>query len=719
MRKEILEVLKNSDRALSFAELDSLLELKTAGEYQQLCQEVATLCDEGVVYHSNKDRYLLMERSPLRKGILRANKKGFGFVDILEQEEDVFVTEDNMNGAIHGDQVLVEILHHKPDGRMEGRIVRVLKRELSTLVGEVVCKRRKCYVDPDDNKFRFLVEIPKGKTLGAVDGHKVLVRVIGQGSRNKYKGEILKILGHKNDPGVDILSITYKYNIPESFPEEVEEELLRIPEEVSDEDRKGRRDLTSWEIFTIDGDDTKDIDDAISIKKLENGNYKLGVHIADVSYYIKEGTALDLSAMDRGTSVYLVDRVIPMIPHQLSNGICSLNPEVDRLAISCVMEIDQKGHIVDYEIFPSVICSRIQMTYKKVNEILERNTVPEGYEPYEDSLRKMAELASILRENKLERGYLDFDVDEPKILVDEQCHPTEIVLRERGVGENLIEDFMIIANECVATHIFYMELPFIYRVHEYPKEEKIRTFLTFLGTLGYTYTGNMKDVHPKTIQKLLEFLKDKPEFKILSSLLLRNMQKAVYRPQNLGHYGLASKCYTHFTSPIRRYPDTTVHRLLRTYLFDGDISSETIHHWEEKLVFVAENSSARERASIECEREVEDMKMAEYMEDHIGEEFDGMISSVTNFGMFIELDNMVEGLCRLSEMHDFFHYDEMTMSVTGERSNVKYTIGDRVRIRVKRASKVEKTIDFDIVRKLEKNEQKAVEKQKENTAEKN
>ena len=370
------------------------------------------------------------------------------------------------------------------------------------------------------------------------------------------------------------------------------------------------------------------------------------------------------------------------------------------------MEIDEQAKIVDYDIFQSVIRSRKKMTYKDVNSILEQNIVPSGYEPFADDLRMMADLAKILRTAKNKRGYLDFDVDEAKILVDENCHPTDIVKRERGVGENLIEDFMIIANECVATHIFYMELPFIYRIHEYPKEEKIREFLSYIGTLGYHYKGNLKDMSPKTIQGLLEYLKDKKEFKILSSLLLRNMKKAVYRPENLGHYGLASKCYTHFTSPIRRYPDTTVHRLLRTYLFNHDMSPETIRHWQEKLVFVSDNSSAKERASINCEREVEDMKMAEYMEDHIGEEFEGMISGVTNFGLFIELDNLVEGLCRLADMKEFFHFDEATMSVVGEKTKKKYSLGDRVLIKVVAASKEEETIDFEILKSLE--DEKAV-----------
>ena len=410
--------------------------------------------------------------------------------------------------------------------------------------------------------------------------------------------------------------------------------------------------------------------------------------------------------MDRGTSVYLVDRVIPMIPHQLSNGICSLNEGVERLTISCVMEIDTNGKIINYDIFESFIKYRKKMTSTAVNSILEDNIIPEGYEEYESDLRLMASLAKILRKSKLARGYLDFDVDEAKILVDEKCHPTDIVLRERGVGENLIEDFMIIANECVATHIFYMELPFIYRVHEIPKEERIYDFLSYIGTLGYVYKGNMKDTNPKAVQGLLEFLKDKKEFKILSSLLLRSMQKAVYKPENLGHYGLASKCYTHFTSPIRRYPDTTVHRLLRTYLFNNDLSTETISHWEDKLNVVADIASSREKASVNCEREVEDMKMAEYMEDHIGEEFKGMISGITNFGIFIQLDNLIEGLCRLADMKEFFHYDERSMTVIGEKTKIKYAMGDIVLIKVVRASKEEQTIDFEIIKKIDEIEEK-------------
>lgn len=704
MRDNIINVLKNAEKALDIFELQDLLEVTTVEDTQLLGEELRKMEEEVLIYHSHKDKYMLLEKSHLRKGVMRANKKGFGFVEIENMEDDVYVSQDNMNGAIHDDIVLVEITSKMTLDRLEGRILKIIERKIQRYIGLINFDNNGVgHIKLDDSKIKLDIEIPKDKSMNAVDGHKVIVELSKKiNNSGRYEGNVVEIIGHVNDPGVDILSIIYKYNINVDFPEDVKAEVAKMPMEVDEREVRGRRDLREQIIFTIDGDDTKDIDDAISIRKLANGHYELGVHIADVSYYVKEGSPLDNEAMERGTSVYLVDRVIPMLPHELSNGICSLNPNVDRLAMSCVMEFDGSGKQLNYEIFPSVIKSRIQMTYKKVNSILEKNEIPEGYEEYVDLLRLMEDLAKILRKAKTRRGYIDFGVDEAKIIVDDNCVPTEIVLRDRGKGENLIEDFMIAANECVATHIYFMNLPFIYRVHEYPKEEKIRSFLGFVSSLGYQVNGNIKDVKPTTIQKILEQLEDKPEYKILSSLLLRSMQKAVYKPENLGHYGLASSCYTHFTSPIRRYPDTTVHRLLRTYLIDSRIDMSTIRKWEEKLVYIAEHSSARERASVDCEREVEDMKMAEYMEKHIGEEYEGMISSVTSFGMFVELDNLIEGLVPLREMKDFFHFDEEHMTLTGERSHVKYSIGDRVLIKVVRASKEEKTIDFEVIRKVEK-----------------
>ena len=700
MRENILNVLKNSSKALNIYEIQDALGIKDVDELRDLSSELRKLEDETIIYHSNKDRYMMLEDSHLRKGVMRVNKKGFGFVIVDGLDDDVYVSQDNMNGAIHDDVVLVEITSKMNIDKLEGRVLKIIKRPTTRYIGEINFKGDYGYITLDDNKIKINIKVPKEDSMNAVDGHKVVVELGKRLNNTNYLGKIVDIIGHKNDPGVDILSIVYKYNINTEFPDDVKEELKNFPSEVRDQDLVGRRDLRGEVIFTIDGDDTKDIDDAISIEKLNNGHYKLGVHIADVSYYVKEGSPLDNEAMERGTSVYLVDRVIPMLPHELSNGICSLNPNTDRLAISCVMEFDNAGRQLEYDIFPSVIRSRIQMTYKKVNSILEKNVVPEGYEPFAESLREMEELAKILRKMKEKRGYIDFEVDEAKILVDENCKPTEIVLRERGAGEKLIEDFMIAANECVASHIYFMNLPFIYRVHEVPKEEKLRSYLNFVSSLGYQVTGDLSDTSPKTVQKIIKSLQDKKEFKILSSLLLRSMQKAVYKPENLGHYGLASKCYTHFTSPIRRYPDTTVHRLLHTYLFDQKIDMPTIRKWEEKLVYIAEHSSSRERASIDCEREVDDMKMAEYMEGHIGEEFEGMISSVTNFGMFVELDNLIEGLVSLRDMKDFFHFDEEHMTLVGEKSHVKYMIGERVVVRVVRASKEEKIIDFEVVRKV-------------------
>ena len=700
MRDEVLEILSNAERSLLFEEIDSLLDIKSIEETQELVKVLNELEENGDVYKSNKNKYMSFDMCHLKKGRLSGNRNGYGFVKVVGLEDDIYINASNMNDALDGDTVVVEVISTNNKGETEGRIVRILKRGVTAIVGEISFKKEIGYVVPDDKKLNFVIEIPKSKNKGSVDGHKVLVKIIDKDPKGRYKGEVIEIIGHKNDVGVDILSIVYKYNIKTEFDSETLTELDSVSEEVSEDEKIGRTDLTNEMIFTIDGDDTKDIDDAISIEKLENGNYKLGVHIADVSYYVKEGTAIDNEAMERGTSVYLVDRVIPMLPHKLSNGICSLNPEVERLSISCVMEIDEKGRTVNYDIFPSVIKSRIQMTYKKANKIVEEGIIPEGYEPYSDKLLLMKELSLVIRKAKDERGFIDFDVDEAKILVDDNGEAIDVVLRDRGVAEKIIEDFMIQANECVATHIFYMELPFVYRVHEYPKEESIKEFLSFLSSLGYSVPGDVKGTNPKAIQTLLKFLHGKKEFKILSSLLLRKMQKAVYLPQNLGHYGLASKCYTHFTSPIRRYPDTTVHRLLRTYLFNSDISTNTVGHWQEKLVYIAENSSLRERNSIECEREVDDMKMAEYMEKHVGEEFKGMIASIVNFGMFIQLENLIEGLVHVNDLNDYFKYDELTQTLTGEKTGMKYTLGDEVMVKCVRASKEEKQIDFEIIKKL-------------------
>ena len=700
MREEIIELLGKEKRALSATEICDKLNLNTAGELKKLLDDLRILEESYTVYKSNKDKYMLFENSHLLKGRLSVNKKGFGFVIVDGRDEDIYIDAKNMNGALNNDLVVVEELKGQNGKKTEGRVVKVLKKENNLIVGEYKIIDGNPHFIPDDKKLRMEIILDNKDLDDLVDGHKIQVSIVKEMGKYKYLGEVVKIIGHKNDPGVDILSIIYDHGINDVFTDEVMEEVNELPSEVLDSDRKGRKDLTDMTIFTIDGDDTKDIDDAISISK-KGENYILGVHIADVSYYVKEGTALYKEAYSRGTSVYLVDRVVPMLPHKLSNGICSLNPNVDRLAISCIMEITPNGKIVSHDIFESIIRSRIQMTYKKVNKILNDEETPEGYEPFKDDLKLMWELAKILRKEKLARGYLDFDVDEPKILVDENCKPYDVVLRERGKGENMIEDFMIAANETVAEHVFYMGLPFVYRVHEVPDNEKVEEFLNSISMLGYHIVGDRNFVYPKSMKKILDQLRDKEGFEILSTLLLRCMKKAVYKPENLGHYGLASKCYTHFTSPIRRFPDTTVHNLLRKYIFNEPNDKELnrlIEYWEENLPALCDHASEKERDSIDCERDVESMKMAEYMESHIGEEYDGTISSVMNFGLFVQLDNMIEGLVHISEIKgDYYTFDETTHTLRGEKKGKMYKLGQKVRVVVTNASKENSTIDFNLV----------------------
>ena len=700
MREEIIELLGKEKRALSATEICDKLNLNTAGELKKLLDDLRILEESYTVYRSNKDKYMLFENSHLLKGRLSVNKKGFGFVIVDGRDEDIYIDAKNMNGALNNDLVVVEELKGQNGKKTEGRVVKVLKKENNLIVGEYKIIDGNPHFIPDDKKLRMEIILDNKDLDDLVDGHKIQVSIVKEMGKYKYLGEVVKIIGHKNDPGVDILSIIYDHGINDVFTDEVMEEVNALPSEVLDSDRKGRKDLTDMTIFTIDGDDTKDIDDAVSISK-KGENYILGVHIADVSYYVKEGTALYKEAYSRGTSVYLVDRVVPMLPHKLSNGICSLNPNVDRLAISCIMEITPNGKIVSHDIFESIIRSRIQMTYKKVNKILNDEETPEGYEPFKDDLKLMWELAKILRKEKLSRGYLDFDVDEPKILVDENCKPYDVVLRERGKGENMIEDFMIAANETVAEHVFYMGLPFVYRVHEVPDNEKVEEFLNSISMLGYHIVGDRNFVYPKSMKKILDQLRDKEGFEILSTLLLRCMKKAVYKPENLGHYGLASKCYTHFTSPIRRFPDTTVHNLLRKYIFNEPNDKELnrlIEYWEENLPALCDHASEKERDSIDCERDVESMKMAEYMEGHIGEEYDGTISSVMNFGLFVQLDNMIEGLVHISEIKgDYYTFDETTHTLRGEKKGKMYKLGQKVRVVVTNASKENSTIDFNLV----------------------
>lgn len=690
MEEQIIEILKDETKGKTIDEINKGLHYKSIKGINDLQTVLDQMTTEGILHKSKKREYILMSNTKtLKCGYIRINRSGNGFVDV-ENGPDIFVRSENLNGAINNDFVEVDYSTRNN----EAYVIKILKRDLSNLVGEMVSIKNKLVFKPDDDKLNIIVKLTKDSLNQVVEGHKVLVQIIKEIGKRQYLGKIAKIIGHKNDPGVDIIAIALRHGIEVEFSEEVIKELEDIPNVVLENEKVGRKDLTNEMIFTIDGDDTKDIDDAISIKK-NNDNYILGVHIADVSHYVKMGSSLYDSAFNRGTSSYLADTVIPMIPHQLSNGICSLNPEVERLTISCVMTINKNGKVIDYDIFPSVIKSRKQMTYKNVNKILEEDIVPEGYEAYVSDLKLMAELAKILRAEKVSRGYIDFGLDEAKIIQDENGKAIDVVKRERGVGENLIEDFMIAANETIATHISNMDLPFIYRVHDAPNSEKIEDFKNLIKQMGYQIHTDLNKITPLTMQRVLNELRDKKEFNILSDMLLRSMKKAIYSTNNIGHFGLALTNYTHFTSPIRRFPDLTVHRLLRTYLFENRIDMETINYNEKYLVDVATNSSETEVAAQEAERDVLDMKMAEYMESHIGEEYDGIISSVTNFGMFVELDNLIEGLVHISTLDGYFEYIPEILSLVSD--NKRYRIGDTVRVVVVSASKESSTIDFELV----------------------
>lgn len=696
MKEKILEILKEETKGQNINEINNKLHLRGMEEITELEDNLKELVTEGVLHMSKNREYMLMSNTKsLKVGKLRINKNGNGFVEC--EPEDIFVHSNDLNGAINGDFVEVEIKTRINDPEPEGYIRNILKRDLKNVVGEMVKDKKTLAFKPDDEKLNIAVKLTKESMKGCVEGHKVIISIIKEIGNRTFLGKVEKIIGHKNDPGVDILTIAAKHSIETEFSEDVKRELKNIPDEVCENDLIGRTDLTKEMIFTIDGDDTKDIDDAISVKR-DGKNYVLGVHIADVSNYIKVGSALYDSAFSRGTSSYLADTVIPMIPHQLSNGICSLNPEVIRLTISCVMTIDGNGKVISYDIFPSYIKSRKQMTYKNVNKILDENIIPEGYGEFADTLKLMHELSKILRQEKINRGYIDFGIDEAKVIQDENGKAIDIVKRVQGTGEKLIEDFMIAANETVATHISNMDLPFIYRVHDLPNAEKIEDFSNLIKQMGYQIHTNLNKITPVTMQKLLNEFRDKDEFVILSDMLLRSMKKAIYSTNNIGHFGLASKNYTHFTSPIRRFPDLTVHRLLRTYLFENRIDMETVNFNAKYLIDVADHSSETEVNSVEAEREVLDMKMAEYMESHIGEEYEGIISGVTNFGMFVELDNLIEGLVHISTLDGFYTYVPEMLSLISANKKNKYRIGDRVKIVVTNANKNQGIIDFELVK---------------------
>ncbi|UXH43543.1 ribonuclease R [Rossellomorea vietnamensis] len=689
-------------KPLTVQELEEAFGIEGSTNFKDFVKALVVMEEKGLVVRTRSNRYGLPEKMNLVRGKVSAHAKGFAFV-IPEESgmDDIFIPPNETNNAMHGDIVLVRVSTSSSGSRREGTVVRIVERGVDQMVGTFTESKHFGFVIPDDKKFASDIFIPKSAQMGAAEGHKVVVKLTSYPEgRKSAEGEVIEILGHKNDPGVDILSIIHKHGIDVEFPEEVMDQANKVPSEIDESEIPNRKDLRDQTIVTIDGADAKDLDDAVTVTKLDNGNYKLGVHIADVTYYVKESSPIDQEAFDRGTSVYLVDRVIPMIPHRLSNGICSLNPKVDRLTLSCDMEISPEGDVVKHEIFQSVIKTTERMTYSDVNKILvdKDEELRTKYEPLVPMFEEMEDLAQVLRTKRMKRGAIDFDFKEAKVLVNEEGEPTDVVLRERSVAEKLIEEFMLVANETVAEHFHWMEVPFIYRIHEDPKEDKLQRFFEFITNFGLIVKGTANSIHPRALQEIVEDVQGEPEEMVVSTMMLRSMQQAKYDPESLGHFGLATEFYTHFTSPIRRYPDLIVHRLIRTYLIEGKIDQATREKWGAQMGHIAEHTSSRERRAVDAERETDELKKAEYMEDKVGEEYDGIISSVTNFGLFVELPNTIEGLVHVSYMtDDYYRFDERHLAMIGERTANVFRIGDEITVRVVSVNKDERAIDFEIV----------------------
>lgn len=651
---------------------------------------------EGKVHVSSKGKYSKGEAKHL-VGIYTANARGFGFVTIEGETEDIFISEDDINGAFHNDKVEIIIKATPAGKRKEGKVVKVLEHGTTTLVGYFRKNKNYGFVIPDNQKLSQDVFVPLERSKGAVTGHKVVVELTGYGDHNKKpEGKVTEIIGHVNDPGVDIMSIIKGYDLPIEFSEKVLRQAERVAKDVTSADMAGRMDLRDWTMVTIDGEDAKDLDDAISITK-EDDYYILGVHIADVTNYVQEKSALDREALKRGTSVYLVDRVIPMLPHTLSNGICSLNAGEDRLALSCIMTINEKGLVVDHKIAETVIRIDQRMSYTSVKKILEDRDEKE-MERYRDLVpmfELMEELSGILREKRKQRGSIDFDFPETKMILDEQGQPIEIRPYDRNVATKIIEDFMLLANETVAEDFFWQEIPFVYRTHDVPDEDKIQKLATFINNFGHTMHISNKEVRPKEIQKLLAKVEGTPEEALIGRLALRSMKQAKYTPVNTGHFGLAASYYCHFTSPIRRYPDLQIHRIIKDHL-RGRMSEERREHYEKILTEVAKQSSQRERLAEEAERETIKLKKVEYMEKHLGETFEGVISGVTKWGIYVELPDTIEGLIHVTNMYDdHYNYVETDYEMVGEHTGKTYKLGESVKVRVIGTDYLERRIDFE------------------------
>lgn len=659
-------------------------------------EALQALLAEGKLQVTKRGQYVKADGG-LLTGTFISNARGFGFVEIEGRTEDLFIPGGKTGNAFHMDKVLVKLLPDQRGKRQEGEIVRIIEHGMKQIVGTYDHAGNFGFVIPDNGKVGTDIFVSKERSMGAVTGHKVVVELTSYGDdRRSPEGKVVEILGHVNDPGVDIMSIVRAYGLPVAFGEKVMNQAQRVPEEVLESDKNGRMDLRDMQMVTIDGEDARDLDDAVSLYRDADGLYHLGVHIADVSNYVQENSALDWEALERGTSVYLVDRVIPMLPHRLSNGICSLNENVDRLALSCLMTINDKGEVTDYQIAETLICVDRRMSYTSVKKILEDKdeTERKKYEALVPMFEQMEELAAILRKKRHQRGSIDFDFAESKIILDENGRPVDIRPYERNVATKIIEDFMLIANETVAQHFFWLELPFVYRTHEEPDPDKIRKLSAFIHNFGYHIKFTGEEVHPKELQKLLDRIADTEEETLISRLTLRSMKQAKYTVDCTGHFGLACRYYCHFTSPIRRYPDLQIHRIIKEQL-RGRLKEERIKHYEERLPEVASHSSKMERRADEAERETDKLKKAQYMEERIGEIYEGVISGITQWGIYVELPNTVEGLIHVSTLPgDYFYYDENSYEMVGRDTGITYKLGERITIQVKGVDSLTRTVDF-------------------------
>ena len=665
---------------------------------QELVDALEALLKEGRIEVSKRGKYQITQDVKL-VGTFTGHAKGFGFVTVEGKAEDYFIPATYVNGAMHHDLVEIVLLPKKGGMRTEAKIVKIIEHGKHQVVGLYEKMKSFGFVKPDNQKVGQDIYIPSGSDLGAVSGHKVVVELTTFGEKNKKpEGKIVEIIGHKNEPGTDILSIAKDFGIENVFPQEVLEEIRNVPDEVTLKAMEGRKDLRSLMMVTIDGEDAKDLDDAVSLTKLEKG-YELGVHIADVSHYVKEGSPLDTEALKRGTSVYLVDRVLPMLPQKLSNGICSLNAGEDRLALSCLMRLDDDGNVIDHLICESVIKVNRRMSYTQVNAILEHGdkTLCEEFKEFVPMLTDMRKVAAALRQKRKKRGSIDFEFPETKIILNEKGKPIQIKPYERNVATNLIEEFMLAANETVAEDYYWQEIPFLYRTHDNPDGEKMQKLATFIHNFGHIMKGAKDDIHPKEIQKLLVSIEGTPEEALISRLTLRSMKQAKYTPENTGHFGLAAKYYCHFTSPIRRYPDLQIHRIIKESLH-GDLKEGRIAHYENLLGNVGNSCSKLERRADEAERETEKLKKVEYMSQHWGEVFSGVVSGVTQWGIYVELDNTIEGLVHVSNLKgDYFNFIEERYEMVGERTGKTYKLGQTVYVTLRDLDKRNRTIDFDLV----------------------